>query len=929
MFSRRRKRRLSTDPQQKAGRAVPARESRPDTSSTLEASFAPSFPDGVKVLHDCPDAVVDICFVHGLTGDRESTWTAKGQSTPWPQELLPARLERARILSLGYDAYYIARGSVASSNRLIDHARNLLNDLTTDRAGCNASSRTLIFVAHSLGGLVCKEAILSSRNNPEPHLCHVFNHTKGVIFMGTPHRGTWMADWAPLPAPPAGPAPPVNKSILQVLQTNNELLESIQVRFVAMVREQRERGNRPLEVTCFYEELPQHFGRTIVSKESATLDSYHTISIHANHSDMVLFVFVVELGFMRLLGELVRWEAEVRKGRGVPAAAAKLIEACLRSLAFPKMYDRYLDISQATLGTCQWLLRHDTYKDWTRFDCSLLWIKGKPGSGKSTLLKHTLDHLNASGAFVLSFYFHGRGVELQKSPLGLFRSLLHQLLRDSPEALSDLVDTFNKKCKEIGEPGKGWQWHPRELWSFFEASLKGVLSSRSVFLVVDALDECGEKDAIDLVQKFNALSKSCQSLPNRVGQFRICFTCRHYPIVELDHTLEICVEKENGTDISGFVDDQLAAFHTRTPSPIPDFITDRASGVFLWAFLVVKRVLDLERKGHGLKKFEAEIRLIPPELDYLYRTLVKEMEPASLKLIQWITFATRPLNVDELRWAMVIEANCPYPSLQQYQDDADYTADNASMKSQVQTLSCGLAEIATTTNTPVVQFIHQSVKDFFIGEGLLALDGGSSSIDTAIGMAHFRLSRTCVRYLAMEEINQSLLRLDPDDDPASIRAVAHDLNQAFPFLRYATTSWAAHTKESDTRSISQEDLLELFDWPSNILVELWVKSFGIVASGKVDRPCEGMDLVHVLSMYGILGPLIVVLQRGGRIEAADKNGRRPLSWAARYGHEAVVGLLLEKEADFEAADMYNRTPLSLAAEDGHDAVARLLHKKGA
>ena len=35
----------------------------PETSPPV-----PPFPDGVKVLYDCPDATVDICFVHGLTG---------------------------------------------------------------------------------------------------------------------------------------------------------------------------------------------------------------------------------------------------------------------------------------------------------------------------------------------------------------------------------------------------------------------------------------------------------------------------------------------------------------------------------------------------------------------------------------------------------------------------------------------------------------------------------------------------------------------------------------------------------------------------------------------------------------------------------------------------------------------------------------------
>ncbi|KAK4031660.1 kinesin light chain [Parachaetomium inaequale] len=263
----------------------------------------------MKVLHDCPKATVDICFVHGLTGDRESTWTADGLSTPWPKTLLPAKLDKARILTYGYDAY-VVRISVASANRLIDHATNLLTKLTTDRCLQNASSRPLIFVAHSLGGLVCKEAILLSRNNPESHLRGIFHCIKGVIFMGTPHRGSWMADWAKIPASAIGIVKSTNRSLLEILETNNQYLESIQFRFSAMLRQQRERG-RLLEVTCFLEALPLPVAGQVVCKESAILEGFTCITIHANHRNMVKFSSAEDSGFQMLLGELIRWESQV------------------------------------------------------------------------------------------------------------------------------------------------------------------------------------------------------------------------------------------------------------------------------------------------------------------------------------------------------------------------------------------------------------------------------------------------------------------------------------------------------------------------------------------------------------------------------------------------------------------------------------------
>ncbi|KAF9784161.1 hypothetical protein IL306_008314 [Fusarium sp. DS 682] len=281
-----------------------------DLGPPSQSTLVPSFPDGVKVLHDCRNATIDICFVHGLTGNRDSTWAAHGQSKPWPETLLPPKLSRARILTYGYDAYIVQK-SAASTNGLIDHAANLLNDLSTDRACSNASSRPLVFIAHSLGGLICKEAILLSRNNPEPHLRGIFGCTKGIAFLGTPHRGSWMADWARIPAAALGIVKSTNKSLLKILETDDKYLQSVQDRFWSMVREQQKAG-QDLEVTCFFEELPLSGIGKVVSKDSATLESYNAISIHANHSNMAKFSSIDDNGFKRLVGELVRWESQIR-----------------------------------------------------------------------------------------------------------------------------------------------------------------------------------------------------------------------------------------------------------------------------------------------------------------------------------------------------------------------------------------------------------------------------------------------------------------------------------------------------------------------------------------------------------------------------------------------------------------------------------------
>lgn len=266
------------------------------------------FPNGIKVWVPCPDAVIDICFVHGLTGDREATWTADGQPQPWPQALLPSRLKRARILTFGYDAYIVRKG-VASSNRLIDHATNLMADLASDREKCNATSRPLIFVAHSLGGLVCKKALQLSHNTADAHHRDIFESFKGVVFMGTPHKGAWIASWAKIPASAFGFVKSTQTSLLGALQSSNQLLESIQIDFLNLVRRKREEGPGP-EISCFFEEYPIIGIGMIVSKDSAVLEGYEQGSIATNHRNMVKFATEEDNGFERVLRHLSRWEKQ-------------------------------------------------------------------------------------------------------------------------------------------------------------------------------------------------------------------------------------------------------------------------------------------------------------------------------------------------------------------------------------------------------------------------------------------------------------------------------------------------------------------------------------------------------------------------------------------------------------------------------------------
>ena len=411
---------------------------------------------------------------------------------------------------------------------------------------------------------------------------------------------------------------------------------------------------------------------------------------------------------------------------------------------------------------------------------------------------------------VVSFFFHGRGTHIQRSPLGLFRALLHQILQEIPTLLTTFTASFKRKCETQGEPGKKWEWKEKELQDLLETYVMNAARTCRLQIYVDALDECGEDVARNLALLFLRLTS--KQTPDS-GSLSICFSCRHYPQVALEGGLEICVEKENRSDIATYVQNRFGTelLDKRKAQILQKAILGKASGAFQWVVIVVGQSLKQYRQGMSLQAIQAEIRDLPSELDDLYREILGQTDendlPKTLQLMQWICCAFRPLSMAELRVAMAMEHGTPFTSLEECQNTAEYVETDEDMEKRVQHLSRGLAEVKSSLNGRVAQFIHQSVKDYLTRVGLQILDGHSASNHMAVGRAHLRLSRSCIKYLAMEEIDPVILRIKPFFERIEIVP-------EFPLLHYAITHWISHTEVVESKQICQGDIFDFLQWPS-------------------------------------------------------------------------------------------------------------------
>lgn len=101
----------------------------------------------------------------------------------------------------------------------------------------------------------------------------------------------------------------------------------------------------------------------------------------------------------------------------------------------------------------------------------------------------TMDH-RMTGELVVPFFIHGRGMLLQKSPLGVFRALLHSMLMSFPEYLSELTGRFEDRERQFGAYQENrWDWPEQELQDFMSKVLTKGTKNRPVVIFVDALDE--------------------------------------------------------------------------------------------------------------------------------------------------------------------------------------------------------------------------------------------------------------------------------------------------------------------------------------------------------------------------------------------------------------------------------------------------------
>lgn len=191
---------------------------KPDSGHMSSADHSASTDVGVSEYISLPsvsghseileseDPPLDIVFIHGLRGGPFKTWrvaedkfstTSKSglvekidqeagkQGSCWPGEWLTTDFPHARLFTVKYKTN-LTQWSGASLP-LQEVSSLLLKKLVAAGIG----NRPVVFVTHSMGGLVVKQMLYEARTNDFTTL---LNNTVGIVFYSCPHFGSKLAD---------------------------------------------------------------------------------------------------------------------------------------------------------------------------------------------------------------------------------------------------------------------------------------------------------------------------------------------------------------------------------------------------------------------------------------------------------------------------------------------------------------------------------------------------------------------------------------------------------------------------------------------------------------------------------------------------------------------------------------------------------------
>ncbi|UKZ69594.1 uncharacterized protein TrAtP1_010600 [Trichoderma atroviride] len=787
-----------------------ALERIPSSTTSTIADRSVKDPLGLKVVYRPPkERKVDIIFVHGLGGSSRMTWTKDHNlDNFWPLTFLPHEPEigDARIMTFGYNAKFKPGSSGSSTISVLDFAKELLYDLkyATDESSpeledLRLGQKPIIFLVHSMGGLIVKEAYMQGKDDPE--YAAIIKAISSIIFLSTPHRGTNLAETLNRILKVSLVAKPMQ--FISELTSGSQTLQKLNESFRHVAEK--------LQIISFYETRPTPIMKSatsimVLEKESSVLGYPGEISkpLDADHNGVCKYDGPDDPRYITIRNALKNLVAKSnhKEGREHTARHASSDSSSSNNSDFNALdRDRhrrgsrrastkeeptnapdtaevakanlgdYLSSAESpnqdfnffrdrwTVGTCEWIFSDQAFTSWLedhRTSPHVLWLQGNAAGGKSIMSSFIIDKLARSG--LPCYYFFFRFNDQKKRSIGtLLRSLAAQMASSIPAYAYKLLDvasvTTDLKAADFRSI---WQW-------FFKDTLfaLGEEVGHPIYWVMDGLDEADTPSS--LIRLLADMDAAAVKIPLRILIVSRKTHDLSSAFVRLGKRIDMDTIWIEGhpQDLLAYVEQEMDFTEdSEYRDQVVAQLLERTGGNFLWLHLAVHKI----NQCHTKLDVERALEDLPSGMHELYdrmALLVQNQPKASDRrlgqsILGWATCARRSLSIEELK------------------DALGGTSDMREIVEIHRTVEDLCGGFVVVDNEGKIAMLHETAREYLTGSALYESSGRRPcAIDPR--RTHDLLFKRCIACLTDPSLRNLINRGEP---PA--------------LLNYAISSWYIH-----------------------------------------------------------------------------------------------------------------------------------------
>ena len=633
----------------------------------------------------------------------------------------------------------------------------------------------ILFIAHSMGGLVVKKAFILGQH--DEHYQELIRAVSGIVFLSTPHRGSNLAGVLNkiLSACIFTFSP---KQYISELSANSTTLQEINDQF---------RNLAPnLSIVSFYETLKTIIGPSqmmVCQKDSSILGYPGEISkaLDADHHDVCKYTSQQDPNYVNVCS-IIKYLVEKYRATDLPKIAPNPVDELHKiATAFGRVegptYDLLFFCERRMPGSCEWTDDEPDFNFFLTADTTgpqCLWCTGRPGSGKSVLASSVIQTMQDS-SFDSAFYFFRFGDQVKNNLNILLVSLAYQVASALPEYRRRLLRLFDDG---LNVPKSA----PRLLWhKLFISTLFKLTLTRPLFFIIDGLDECDSSNLfLKFLEEFHAfpgsvrilvLSRNTQSLSMAFEKLSKRITVRHHPLRHVEE------------DLRKYVDEEMVTMHGDEDfrNAIASELVRKADGNFLWATLVLSEVLQCHTQDAVFEALED----VPEELKPLYErmdsTLANSCRPGDRSMgktiLSWVACSRHHLSLLDLAEALKPE----YANIL----DLKYTISRV----------CG--DFVIVDGKGIVSMVHSSARDCLFQNQTL----------------NYHIPQEASHQTIFAKCITALISTSPMIQKGQMKSQA--------FLLYAASSWPFHLEQAN-ETADQKSLVLLARFFEDTAVLSWI-----------------------------------------------------------------------------------------------------------